>query len=158
LLAQFATMRESAIPNRETVEQYGDLATHSCGTGPYQVAEFQPGNFIRYTRFPDYWGKKPYLDEIVLKIMVTEQERIAALRTGQIHLGSLSPIGALTLANAQTVTVRSSPLALLRMILMNTQVKPYTDVRVRKALSMAIDRNDIIQKVMQGKAVLTGPT
>jgi peptide/nickel transport system substrate-binding protein len=158
LLAQFATMRESAFPNKETVEQYGDLSTHACGTGPYQVAEFQPGNFIRYTRFADYWGNKPNLDEIVLKIMVNEQDRIAALRTGQIHLGALSPIGATTLANDRSVSVRSAPLALLRMVLINTQVKPYTDVRVRKALSMAIDRKDVIAKVMLGKAVLTGPT
>ena len=70
LLALFATMRESAIPNKETVEKNGDLANVAVGTGPFKLAEFVPGDHVRYVRNPDYWVKDlPYLDEFTLKVM-----------------------------------------------------------------------------------------
>jgi peptide/nickel transport system substrate-binding protein len=158
LLAEMATFRPGAIPNKETVDQFGDLKTHAVGTGPYKVVEFKAGDFIRYRRNEDYWGKKPYIDEIVLKVMVQEAQRIAALRTGQIHLGLLSPVGARTLANETNVSVRTSPLGVVRMVWLGTEAKPLNDQRVRKALDMAIDRQELIQKVMLGQAVLSGPT
>jgi peptide/nickel transport system substrate-binding protein len=159
LLALFATMRESAIPNKETVEKNGDLANVAVGTGPFKLAEFVPGDHVRYVRNPDYWVKElPYLDEFTLKVMPEEDQRIAALRSGQIHLGLLSPVGAQRLASEQQLTVMHSPKALVMMILINSQRKPFDDVRVRKALSLAVDRQAFITKAVQGEGVISGPT
>src|SRR5262249_22999251 len=67
LLALFASLRGSAIPNKETVQQYGDLTTHAVGTGPYKIVEFTPGDTVRYMRNPDYWDKGlPLIEEMTL--------------------------------------------------------------------------------------------
>ena len=159
LLDVIASLRGSAIPNKETVEQYGDLATHAVGTGPYKLAEYVPGDFVRYTRNPDYWDKGlPYIDEIVLKLMVDEDQRIAALRAGQIQMGSLSATGAQRLATETSFSVARSPKAAEEHILINSQKKPFDDARVRKAISMALDRNAFITKAVQGPAPSAQPT
>ncbi len=158
LIPSLAAMRGSGIPNRETVEQHGDLTTHAVGTGPYKLAEYVPNDYTRYVRNPDYWVKGlPLIDEITLKVMPEEDQRIAALRAGQIHIGSLSAVGAQRLANEKSVTVMQSPKAQLWMVQMNAQKKPWDDIRVRKALSMAIDRRAIVEKAAQGAGVLSGP-
>src|SRR5271165_2430347 len=57
------------------------------GTGPFQFAEWQRGNFIRLTRFEDYWKPgQPYLDGITYRIVPDSQSRALALQTGQVMM------------------------------------------------------------------------
>ena len=158
LLDVLASLRGSAIPNKETVEQYGDLATHAVGTGPYKLAEYVPGDFVRYTRNPDYWDKGlPYIDEIILKLMVDEDQRIAALRAGPDSHGLAQRDRCQRIANETSFSVVRSPKAAEEHILINSQKKPFDDVRVRKAISMSLDRNAFITKAVQGAGTLPGP-
>ncbi len=158
LPAAFASLRGSAFPNKETVEKYGDLATQAVGTGPFKLAEYVAGDYVRYVRNPDYWVKDlPYIDEITLKLMVEEDQRIAALRSGQVHIGFLTAVGKQRLASEKSLTIMESPKAWVAVILINSMKKPFDDVRVRKAISMAIDRKAFIEKSVQGAGTLSGP-
>jgi peptide/nickel transport system substrate-binding protein len=158
LLAMLASLRGSAIPNKETVQQHGDLATQAIGTGPYKLAEFVPGDIVRYVRNPDYWDKGvPLIEEMTLKVMLEEDQRIAALRAGQAHLGVISPIGAQRLAGERAVAVLRSPKAWEQHVIINSGKKPFDDVRVRKAMSMALDRQAFVDKVVHGAGTPSGP-
>jgi ABC-type transport system substrate-binding protein len=159
LPAAFASLRGSAMPNKETVEQHGgELATQAVGTGPFKLAEVVSADYVRYVRNPDYWDRQlPLLDEFTLKLMVDEDQRVAALRSGQIDLAPVSAVGAQRLASEQSITVLRSPKAALFMVMIESMKKPFDDARVRKAMSMALDRKAIIQKAAQGAGVLSGP-
>ena len=109
LLALFATMRESAIPNKETVEKNGDLANVAVGPGRSSWPSLCPATCPLRPQ-PGLLGEGPtYLDEFTLKVIPEEDQRIAALRSGQIHLGLLSRVGAQRLASEQQLTVMHSP-------------------------------------------------
>jgi peptide/nickel transport system substrate-binding protein len=138
---------------------------HPIGTGPFQFAEWQRGNFIRMKRFDDYWTKdQPYLDEIIYRIIPDSQSRALALQTGQVQMtqaNDIEPFDVPRFKAMPNLQVElngweySSPLSWIEI---NHRVKPLDDVRVRQAISHAIDRNFILNKLWFGIGkVATGP-
>ena len=107
---------------------------------------------------PDYWDKSlPYLDGMVFKVLTEENARIAALKAGQIQYAFLSGQGAAQLEGAPGITVAKSPTAWVVVHYINKLNKPLSDARVRRALRMAVDTNEVIQKAAFGAAVPSGP-
>jgi peptide/nickel transport system substrate-binding protein len=156
LLANFAAMRGSAIIPQGSAESR-NLQLEAIGTGPYKMAEYVPESHFRLTRNESYWEEGlPYVDEVTFKILVEEDARIAALRSGQIQYAYLTAEGAERLAGDE-VTVMRSPKAWLVAHFMNTFREPYTDVRVRQAISLAVNRQEVIDKAIGGAGVLSGP-
>ncbi|SDB68384.1 ABC transporter substrate-binding protein [Belnapia rosea] len=127
------------------------------GTGPFRFAEWQRGNFIRLERFADYWKPgQPYLDAIIYRIVPDSQSRRLALETGQVQLTQASDIEPFDVPAMRSrpnleVSIKGweyfSPLSWIEL---NHRVKPLDDVRVRQAISMAIDRNFITQRLWFG--------
>ena len=75
------------IVSPTAVEKYNnDLSTHPVGTGPFMFKEWQRGAQIVFQRNPNYWGKVPYLDEVVLRPMPDEQARYASLQAGNLDV------------------------------------------------------------------------
>ncbi len=158
LLASFAAMRGSAIVPKEVVEEKGDLASTAVGTGPFKLVEFVPYSHVRYVRNNEYWEKGlPYVQELTFKIMVEEDARVAGLRTGAIHYAYLTGEGAQRLARDKNITIMRSPKAWLVIHVLNSTRKPFTDKRVRQAISLAVDRQEVIEKAVFGEGVLSGP-
>ncbi|MBA2448733.1 MAG: twin-arginine translocation signal domain-containing protein [Chloroflexi bacterium] len=157
LLATFAAMRGGAIIQEGAAES-SNLATTAIGTGPWKLAEYVPQSHLRYVRNPDYWNKElPYVDEVMMKIVIEEDARVAALRAGQIDYAFLSQEGADRVKADRNVTVLESAKAWLTCVQLNTSRKPFDDVRVRQALRLALDPNEVIQKAVSGAAKPTGP-
>ncbi len=129
----------------------------AIGTGPFRLAEWQRGNFIRLERFADYWKPgQPYLDAIIYRIVPDSQSRRLALETGQVLLtqgSDVEPFDVPALRSRPNLDVSVkgweyfSPVAWIEL---NHRVKPLDDVRVRQAISMAIDRNFITQRLWFG--------
>jgi len=144
------------IVPREAVEKYGSLSNWEAatGTGPFLLENFSPGNSLTYKRNPDYWDKgKPYVDKIKALIIGDVESRLAALRTGKLDiLDSVQPmkIAGLKKTNPE-LKFRPSYYAPF-VIYMRTDKKPLNDIRVRKALAMAIDRKAIVEKYWGGDA------
>jgi peptide/nickel transport system substrate-binding protein len=138
---------------------------HPIGTGPFQFAEWQRGNFIRITRYEKYWEQdEPYLDEIIYRIVPDSQSRSLALETGKVQLtgaSDIEPFDVPRFRGKPNLTVSTagweyfSPLSWIEI---NHRVKPLDDARVRQAISLAIDRDFLVQKLWfgLGKAA-TGP-
>jgi len=152
-----AWSRYSAIIPKDAYTRW-NLLTEGVGTGPFKLVQYVPNDRVEYERNPDFWKPDlPYLDKITLKVLPDESGRVAALRSGEIHGCSVTADTALTLANDPDITILkglfSAPRVLQFTILGDD--KPWNDVRVRQAMSKAIDRQQIIDNVFGGEAVLS---
>ena len=130
---------------------------HPIGTGPFQFVEWQRGNFVRMKRFDDYWVPgQPYLDEIIYRIIPDSQSRALALETGQVQLTQSNDIEPFdvprfrAMPNLETELQGWEYASQISWIEVNHRVKPLDDVRVRQAISHALDRNFILGKLWFG--------
>src|SRR6201999_3102084 len=138
---------------------------HPIGTGPFQFVEWQRGNFIRMKKFDQYWtAGEPYLDEIIYNIIPDSQSRALALDTGKVHLTQANDIEPFDVPrfkaqpNLEVELKGWEYASQLSWIEINHRVKPLDDVRVRQAISHALDRNFILNKLWFGIGkVATGP-
>ena len=156
-LATLASLRGSAIAPRRWRERAGAAArTAAVGSGPFRIAEYVPRRQIRYIRHREYWERGlPYLDEVRLEILPDETQRVEALRSGRVTYAMVGPAAAQQLK--RDLTVLSSPGPAQRVMVFNTQRKPFDDVRVRQAVALVVDRQAAIERALGGEGRLTGP-
>jgi len=132
-----------------------------CGTGPFMLTDWIKGSSQTYTRNPNYWGTTlidgkdypiPFVDKMVWPVMPDESTRLAALRTGKVDIDeAIRWLYKETLEDTNPDLNRwswmtTSPLSIaLRM-----DTEPFTDIKVRQALSMAIDREAMLKSAVYG--------
>jgi peptide/nickel transport system substrate-binding protein len=133
------------------------------GTGPFRFVEWQRGNFLRMERFENYWKPgQPYLDGILWRVIPDGQSRRLAIDSGQVLMTTatdIEPFDVPALRATKNVSTDGweyfSPLYWYDL---NQRVKPLDDKRVRQAMSMALDRNFIVQRLWFGLGKpATGP-
>jgi peptide/nickel transport system substrate-binding protein len=157
LLGAFAGMRASGIMPKGLAERE-NLKIKAIGTGPFKLVEFVPQDHITYARHADYWDKPlPYLDGVTFKILTEENARLAALRAGQVQYAAVTAQGEAQLKSVPGIVVLRSPSAWVALHYINVSKKPLNDPRVRKAMRMAVDTNEVIQKAVYGAGVPSGP-
>ena len=144
--------------SREVLEEDGDLKKRMIGTGPFLLKEHNRKVRVVLTRNPDYWDKgRPYVDEYVILSTPDAATRTAAFRTGQsdfIWLASPSEVETIRKTNAN-VQVHSYHNTLTPFGIALAQDKPpFNDVRVRRAVSMAIDRQKQVDTIFEGHGIL----
>jgi peptide/nickel transport system substrate-binding protein len=148
----------SAIVPREVVEK-GDLRRTAVGTGPFILQEWVPQSHLKARKNPDYWDKgKPAVDAIEIKVIPDEANIIAQLRTGNIHHALLEDNkNYLLVKDDKRLRALRSPRLGFDMVNINHGRKPFTDLRVRQALSLAVDRTEVLQAAASGLGSVTGP-
>lgn len=157
LLGAFAAMRASGIIPKGLAEKE-NLKIKAVGTGPFKLAEYVPQDHLTYVRNPDYWDKPlPYLNGMTFKILTEENARLAALRAGQVQYATLSAQGVAQLEHAPGLSVMKAPNAWVALHYLNVSQGPLRDARVRRAMRMAVDTNEVIQKSVYGAGVPSGP-
>jgi peptide/nickel transport system substrate-binding protein len=157
-LNYLATIKYSAIVSREDVKQRGDLVKGGAGTGPFMLEDFRPNSLIRLKRNPDYYEPGlPYLDGLDFRIIPDEASRMAALRAGSVQLTWLGRPDSSTQMRDAPDIVAPEPKSYSRLLLLEFDQRkpPFNDVRVRRAFSMALNRELIIKVVWRGLAGLT---
>lgn len=136
------------------VEQVGDdeFNAHPIGSGPYKMVEWNKDASIKLEAFDEYFGGKPVVDELVCKVIPEASARIAALEAGEVDLISAVTTSQIERLNGLgNVEVVSRPTTRTAYYTMNSfGDSPVTDVRVRKAINMAIDRETLVQGVLDG--------
>jgi peptide/nickel transport system substrate-binding protein len=148
----------AAIVPQEAVDEFGDLQSEMVGTGPFMLEEYVPDTETVLTSFEDYWGGAPLLDGVTYRILPDEAARLAALRTGEIHMTPISDPTAVGLAaRSEGVNVVSQPTTDYYLWGFNTEREPLNDVRVRQALSLAVDRQAMLDAVLFGEGLASGP-
>jgi len=157
LLGAFAILRSSAIIKQGAFEE-GNLDNAVVGTGPYKLVQYIPQDVLEYEKFAEYWGAPlPYIDKVSFKILVDEDARVAALRAGTVDYAFLTSVGAERLRNDPNVTLLQGPRTFLYIFVFNMQRAPWSDARVRQAISLATDRDEMIQKAIFGAGSVSGP-
>jgi peptide/nickel transport system substrate-binding protein len=120
-------------------------AKNVMGTGPFTFVEHVKGSHWVGKKNPNYWDKgKPYLDGYRAMFMSSSAAQVAAIRGERAHIQfrGFSPAerDQLTQAMGNKITVQESPWDCLNFVSMHHEKKPFDDKRVRRALSLALDR------------------
>jgi dipeptide transport system substrate-binding protein len=118
------------------------------GTGPYYLLQYQKDAVIRYRAFADYWEGKAKIDDLVFSITPDAAVRWAKLQKGECHIMPYpNPADLDAMRATPSVEVLEQPGLNVGYLAYNTTKKPFDDVRVRKALNMAINKTAIIDAV-----------
>ena len=144
------------VAPKHVIEENGDMKQLMVGTGPFKMETYQRGQNFVFVRNEDYWEEGiPKLDQIDITIMPDNSTQLAAFTAGQLDIytpANYAQIEALKGTNPDIV-ISEFAAAGLDGIGFNTSVKPFDDVRVRQAMFLAVDHQQIIDVVMSGHGV-----
>ena len=131
----------------------------AIGTGPFILDEWTPKQGVKYSRNPDYWEKGyPFVDKAVMRVIPDTAAALAAYRSKEIDIGgggttTKDEIDSLMKADPDTVVqiLATSRGGNVNGLQFNLKNKMFQDIRVRRALSMAIDRKGIADTLYDGR-------
>jgi peptide/nickel transport system substrate-binding protein len=127
------------------------------GSGPFKLVDWERDQFATLERNEDYWGQKPTLTRIEVKIYPNENSRLSALKAGEVdalaELGAVLPAQAGELEGDSDYVVASYPTACNTFLIFNGTAEPFNDVRVRQALNLAIDRDAFVNDLLYGYGI-----
>jgi len=164
ILAHFATERGGgSIVNKAWAEEQlaggvTELASVAVGTGPYKLVEYVPGDYFKLEKHEDYWEEgKPKIDDVTWKVILDTTARVEALRAGTIDFAQLDAESVKLLEDAENVTTYTVAGTGMPVLIFNMRREPWSDKRVRQAVAMGTDRQEVINKAWGGQGFLTGP-
>ncbi len=152
LLAQLVKL--SIVP-KAYVEKVGNTQfnEHPIGSGPYRLERWKHGVEIVLAANGAYWGGKPPFPAVIFRDVPSDATRLADLRTGRADIDhQMTPDDAKAIARDPALKVLSTPTERVGYLFINAAYGPTKNVLVRRAIAMAIDRNAIIQALLQGYA------
>lgn len=154
-----------AINPREVVEAGPRKWKNVTGTGPFSIQKYQKGAYMNYVKNPNYWGstkidgvsyKLPFVDSIRYILNQDEQSRMSALRTAKVdYMVGIRWNFAKELKKQvpalkwSKIAYSSPPLFTMRM-----DTKPFDDIRVRRAMALAINQREILENYWGGDGIL----
>lgn len=144
------------------IDTADDYNRAPLGTGPYRVAEWRTGEFIRLERVANYWqgAQFPKIATVLFKFVPNTNTRINQLKSGEVQMVAMMPWDKYREASAIAgVTVHRTPGNAYEHVTLNQRQFPaFADVRVRQALTHAVDRQLIAKTILEDLAPVTnGP-
>jgi peptide/nickel transport system substrate-binding protein len=145
LLSNLASPWNVIFPKKYLDKDPNYFKTHVVGSGPFKFKNYTRGATFEGERNPDYFVKdRPYLDGYKFFISTETSVRAAAVRSGRAYIEFRnlpgSEVDAIKKQLGDKVVVQETPMTAWWGIALNNTTKPFNDVRVRKALSLALDR------------------
>lgn len=145
-------MQDVRIVPEEAAE---DLSTAPIGTGPFRFGEWVPNDHLTLAKNEDYWEEGlPYLDELRYQVVRDQQSGVIAFDTGTLDMVLADVLGSselLEMQDSEEVTLHAPTVeASYELILLDNAHEPTNDVRVRKAIAHALNRDIISEVVYDG--------
>jgi peptide/nickel transport system substrate-binding protein len=141
------------------IKKHGDLNKAAVGTGPFMLEDWKVEQQMTLKRNPSYFKKGlPHVDQVLLRVIPDESNIVAALRTGQIHHAFIEDNKNFNLLKDEKSLTgyRSSRLG-YDFLNINASRGPLKDVRVRQAISWAVDRAQVMRVAASSFGRLTAP-
>jgi glutathione transport system substrate-binding protein len=132
----------------------GHLDKHAVGTGPYRFVDWKTGEYVLEERNLNYWGPAPPLKRIRWLWSTESALMNMALLAREVDLVSpLPPVFAEALGHSRRVKLIQGKSSAVFWVALNTKLRPLDDVRVRRALNYAVDRDALIRSQLRGYAL-----
>ena len=139
----FAISSPTAI--QAASEAYGTPTVGAVGTGPYKFVSWQEGTEIKLVANEDYWGEKPKVKNVIVRVIPDDSARFLALQAGNIDALEQAVVEDLNTAeNDPNLQVLTRPALNTSYIAFNFKIQEFRDIRVRKAVAHAIDKQGLI--------------
>ena len=129
----------------------GWLSTNSASFGSYRLDSITPGEELRLVPNPNWWGSAPDIDLIVVRAIPDAAGRLQLLQAGEVDFADKLTLAQFASVGGELQAIAANGNTTVPLVL-NSGFEPFADVRVRQAISSAIDRTALVQGPMQGSA------
>lgn len=140
------------IVDKETI---GDITKTANGTGPFKLEKYIPNDRVEMVAFKDYWDEgKPYLDKYVLRQIPDVSSLVINLESGAVDcIWQLSYLDTVRLKDTKKFVINpGAPGTGMFCLLINVEKEPFTNKKVRQAISWSVDRARFCRTTLQGMA------
>ena len=127
------------------------LSTNSASFGSYMLESITPGEELRLVPNPNWWGPAPDIDLIVVRAIPDAAGRLQLLQAGEVDFADKLTLAQFASLGGDLQAIAAKGNTTVPLVL-NSSFEPFADVRVRQAISSAIDRDALVQGPMQGSA------
>ncbi len=124
------------------------------GTGAFKYKSFTPGKDSVFTRYDDYWGEKAFVDELRIQGFADPSAQVNALLAGQVQTIDNLPYNLIDSVQKQNGKILESNTGAWVPFTMRVDAKPFSDVRVRQAMRLICDRQQMIDQALSGYGTL----
>ena len=148
------TLNTGRIVSPAAVKKWGkEFASHPVGTGPFKFASWDKNVRIVLDANSGYWGGAPKLDRLVFRPLVEEQTRVTELLSGGVDfIVDVPPDNVEQVKKDARLVFYSQPGPHIWWVTLNVQKKPFSDVKVRRAVNLAVNRDAIANDLLKRTA------
>ncbi|WP_277584080.1 glutathione ABC transporter substrate-binding protein [Psychrobacillus antarcticus] len=155
LLSILASNEGSIISPKSIKETPEQLATHPVGTGPFIFDSWKSGQEIKLNKNEEYWGEKVKIDSVQFKVVPEDVTRLAMIESGEAHISDQVPVTEIErIENSDSMKLFRTEGLAVEYVGFNTTKAPFDNVKVRQAVSHAIEREAIIDGVYNNVGTL----
>ncbi len=148
-----------AVVSKAAVEKYGNLQKNVVGTGPFMLKEWIPDNSMTLVKNPSYFEKGvPQSDKVIYRIIPEQASLLAGVKAGNLDMATINDGSTIMLAKRDnSLNVMQKPGVNVRTFGYNVTHKPFDNELVRQAISLAVDRQEVVAVAEFGMGMPTGP-
>jgi peptide/nickel transport system substrate-binding protein len=143
------------IVSPTAVRRWGDaFRSHPVGTGPFAFELWDVGDQVVVKRFEHYWGARPWLERIVFRVVTDARQRLVDLQSGSVDLAAaILPDEQSFVELHPDLMLHHTPSNDVSYLAFNLMHPPFDDLRVRRAISYAVNKEPIVKLAYQGRAI-----
>ena len=180
LVAAFSNVEKVEIPDSQTIaitlkepdteflayltvaivpKNAKDLDKNPVGTGPFHYVSRSPQENIVIEKFADYWDSEhqAYLDKVTFKVAGDSNAIVTGLKGGSIDMyPRINSTESAQLAGDQELAIYEGGMNLIQALYLNNKEKPFDDVKVRQAMCYAVNRQEVLDMMANGKGTIIG--
>ena len=157
VLCLTTSIQAPMLPAKAFKEKGVALFDNPIGTGAFTFTEWKRGQHIICEKNPDYWGEPAYIDKFIYLPINEDSTRLAAVLTGEIDIADTMPPDQVPLAEAEPNVEIFRMLAWDQIYLgLKVDTPPFTDKKFRQAVTLALDRENIVKFILKGGRPSTG--
>lgn len=152
LMLQVLSLFGAGIVSPDAVKKFGEkFSLNPVGTGPYKLAEWRSGEKIVLERYDGYWGAQPPIARVIFIPVANAQTAVEKLKNGEAHIAdNITTADISILQSNPDLYVETEVPINVCYLGFNANKPPYNDPNFRKAVSMALDRNELNSLIYYG--------